>query len=294
MKKKLLLPLIALPLMVGVIGLSNKPITMVKAEDESSLVEEFVEKEYIYYNEENHNDYCILTLTSETDFKLVIYVDNELQGELFGTYSLNGSICWLYLGDEIMKVNLSSDGTFREAEYVYDHDEEEYDFDSIFDEIADEIYYEWNDFKDTILLPLLTSITIADILGIIVASIVTLRNWKINKKTKENNDNVVSNGEKVVEQVANQGSAISNFLTMSEDYSAKIQVLLEQLNDLHNELTEKMALLSDKTERMLEIKVITKSLLDIIGTIVAQNPTLVSNGTAEEVQKLINKLNELD
>lgn len=141
-------------------------------------------------------------------------------------------------------------------------------------------------FKDTFLVPLVSTLSLSTLVGAGVSIAVALLNKKNNNELKE----------KVLEtqkQVACALKAVEDTVTIADkiiertkNINERLDEAFKKLDDNTGEMVEKTAQLVSSSEKMLEIKKCVVMLVEVQSEIVKHDPQAISNGLAKRISEI--------
>ena len=167
----------------------------------------------------------------------------------------------------------------------------------VVEETKEEKDFNWETFKDTYLVPMFSGISISSILGTVVSLVIAFVYKKAVKelKAKLESQNIDYREkalviEEKVKATIEQVNTVLEFVKHERELTVEMkETVIAQTNAVVNKLAE----LTNTTEKLAEVKVIIAQLNEIIGKIAESNKELVANGTAEEINKLLEQLKNM-
>lgn len=272
-----------LPLMFAVMFSTNKPMKSVKAEEavSSEVVEQtseqstlsFIEKTYTYICDEGKIE---ITLMENWKARVVLYREGLEPLEMICDYTLYGN-----------KLIMIANGT--ECELLLD------DVTMTATEIVEEepVVDDWKDkvenWKNTYIVPLISSVSITSILTMLFSVAVAYLNRKTNTFIKEANDKTQEITVKALEKV-------EEVKKLAGVYIDKTIEVLEKADQITNEVTKsikKIKELTEKTENLIVLKQAVLSMCEGLSKIARASEELVKNGVAEELARIESEIKKI-
>lgn len=141
-------------------------------------------------------------------------------------------------------------------------------------------------FKDTFLVPLVSTLSISTLVSAGVSLAVALLNKKNNNALKEKvleTQKQVACALKVVEDTVTIADKI---IERTKNISERLEEAFKKMDDNNGEIIEKTAQLVSSSEKMLEIKKCVVMLVEVQSEIVKHDPQAISNGLAKRISEI--------
>lgn len=144
--------------------------------------------------------------------------------------------------------------------------------------------------KDTFLVPILSGVSITSVISALVSIGFAFLNRKVIKRLeKENNEGAM--------YIANCKASIVDIMGSVLQVSDLVNKIIETntlTNESINQLTDVFNNLKDKTENLIVLKDSVYKLCMLINKVVKKTPELVSNGVAEECDRIIKQIKNIE
>lgn len=245
-------------ILLSVVGLN--PMNAEEVVEPPTSEVEFQEQVFILTKD---SEKMVLTLISATECKIEYFTGETLNNTLTATYTLENNVITITSGENVIKANLNVDGTF--TEYVEKEPEwyEQY--------LVDADGNGTPDFIDNwVKTELIGGITIGAIVSTCISLLgIIISLTKYGKYAKSNKEVGETYSKKSIE--------------LTDSINAQNRQVQEEINSLKKQLEEtssKLQALENVSDQLDSITKATK-------IIVNSNDKLVSNGTAEEVNKTL-------
>lgn len=141
-------------------------------------------------------------------------------------------------------------------------------------------------FKDTFLVPLVSTLSLSTLIGAGVSVAVALLNKKNNNSLKEKVLETQKQVACAIKAVEDTTKIAGNIIERTKDINECLEEAFKKMNDNTGEMVEKTAQLVNSSEKVLEIKKCVVMLVEIQSEIVKHDPQAISNGLAKQISEI--------